>query len=557
MRDGNSQKDRTSLSEKSPSDNETKVKTESSSDEYCAEIANAVPEKDCEPVTSAVAPVMMQKEMQEKSLSPAECKDDVAVMNTEEAANSMKDNSQNSLARESCELKMPDILEPNAYRDPGLNRNTSVMQEVKKRKLDILKEGGLEVTPVTSFPLSPMLKDVRPSVIQQATAPIHISGGSVIPDKQHMPPPSLPSKRQVQLQNNIPQIPLVPSLQNLSKPTNKPGTFLYTGDQLPPKVVQSRSIYSYSEKTVYGNPKDLFTPPSQHVHSPRFVGASIKQAGGDILDLRVTSPQKPVVEIMRIPTVTAASQVPLNLKERQPKGPIKKQAASVPLIEGKRIGSNLEITLVGPQNKSPYSVHNQLNKYSLNAIPSSNYNSVRKLGHKRTYSESYAYNKFSRIEENGRSPRSSGASSYTPKDVKSNNLEITVPNPYVKNQTLKQDGSSSHAKPVAHTLPSSNSKQLTNAVPPVFPNYLPLLSSANKNISPYLPMIDPIYYSALQSMYPGNALPPTPPMFSMPTPEQLQIYTELMAQSARARFPFPFPDGSTNATPENSNLKKL
>lgn len=521
---------------------------------------NSMPEKDCEPVTSAVAPVM-QKTMPEKSLSPAECKDDVAVMTTEEAANTGKDQLQDSAAQASYESKTLEGMENSTYKEGNTNTNPSIIQEVKKRKLDILKEGGLEVTPVTSFLSSSAIKDARPSVIQQASAPMHVAARSMIPDKRHMPPPStnmLPTKRQVHLQNNIPQIPLVSSLQSLSKQTNKPTTFEYNNDQSPPKVVQSKSIYSYSEKTVYGNPKDLCGTSSPQVHSPRFAGASVRQTGGDILDLRVTSPQKPVVEIMRIPSVTTAPQLPMNLKDnKQPRGTNKKQP-TMPFMEGKKIGSNLEITLVGPQNnKSPYSVHNQLNKYSYNAIPNMNY-SAKKLGNKRTYSESYVYNKFSRLEENGRSPRLSGPSSYTPsKDTKGNSLEITVPNPYMKNQVLKQDNASSQPKSVTHTLPSSNSKQPSNAVPPVFPNYLPLLSNANKNVSPYLPVIDPIYYSALQSMYPGNNLPPAAPLFPMPTPEQLQIYTELMAQGARARFPFPFPDSSANSTSENSNLKKL
>lgn len=550
MREGTTQKKKTSsASEKSSSDNETKTKTEPS-DEYCADMPLlSMPEKNCEPVTSAVAPVV-QKIEPEKSLSPAECKDDIAVMTTEEASN---DQPQDPVAEASTTR---DGIEQ-AYEEANVTINTTVMQEVKKRKLDILKEGGLEVTPVTSF--ASTMKDTRPSVIQQTVAPMHVATHT-IPDKRHMPPPSsnLLPKRHVSSQNNIPQIPLVPSLQNVPKQMSKSATFEYTNDQSPPKVVQSKSIYSYSERTVYGNPKDLFVPPVHQAHSPRFAGASVRQTGGDILDLRVTSPQKPVVEIMRIPSVSTASQLPS--MQRQQRGPRKQQ--TMPLIEGKKIGSNLEITLVGPQqqnNKSPYSVHNQLNKYSYNAIPNSNC-SAKKLGNnKRTYSESYAYNKFSRFEENGRSPRSGSSTSYPPlRDAKSG-LEITVPNPYMKNQVLRQDGSASgRPKSASHALPSANnSKQPSNAVPPVFPNYLPLLSSANKNMSPYLPMIDPIYYSALQSMYPGNSLAPAAPLFPMPTPEQLQIYTELMAQSARARYPFAFPEGSTNTMPDNNNLKKL
>lgn len=473
------------LSETSPADTEVKVKTEIKTEPSEEQQKPAEPsnyhEKDVEPVTTAVAPVV-QTAVPEKSLSPAEGKDDMAVMTTEGADK-----------QKSSEEKMP--CKPKTPEGAGLERNMTnedgpLIHEVKKRKLDILKEGGLEVTPVTSFVTPSSVREIRPSVIHQAVPRL--------PDKHYMPPPmsnTVPAKRVTSQQNNA------APLQNIPKPQ-----YPHVNGQSPPKVVQSRSIYSYSEKTVYGNPNQF---SQQSVHSPRFAGA--KPTAGDILDLRVTSPQKPVVEIMRVPTM------PLNRTSYK---------KHFPTMEGKKIGSNLEITLVGPQNKPPYSVHNQLlSKYN--------------PGRKRTFSESYTNNKYTRSDENGRLPRPF----LPPKEVKPGGLEITVP--YVKNPGLRPEPAASHVKPPSTSKPPS--------VPQMFPGYLPFLPSANKNLLPYNPLVDSMYYQALQnSLYQlGGA--PTPPMLPVHTPEQLQMFNEL---SARARYPYLFPDGGP-AAPATDGNKKL
>lgn len=495
--------------------------------------SNNLVEKSSEPVTTAVAPVA-QKTTAEISLSPAEGKEDVAVMNTEEAANASSENISD-LNNMPCKSKTPDSstnLERNINKDQE-NVDSTLMREVKKRKLDILKEGGLEVTPVTSFVAPSSVKDIRPSVIHQAT-PMNISA-----DKQYMPPPmnsAIPTKR-VTPQNNIPQIPLVPSLQTLPKTSAKPKA-PFNG-QSPPKVVQSRSIYSYSEKMVYGNPKECVDSvfPKQNIESPRFAG--MRQTGGDILDLRVTSPQKPVVEIMRVPAVSSASHMSFNYRDSM-KSMYKKKLQPLPIIDGKKIGSNLEITLVGsPNNKSPYSVHNQLNKFSMNPTSSGGYK-------KRTYGESYLNSKYSRIEENGRLPRMNSTSSHAPsKEMKNSGLEISIPSPFAKSHTV-----SNHMK--LPNMVTSDSKP--PIVPQMFNSHFPLLPNAGKNLPPFMPMVDPLYYTTFQSMYPTNNVPPSIPILPVPTAEQLRLYSELMA---RARIPFPFSDNGPSTASENNTMKKL
>lgn len=460
-----------------------------------------LPTKDSEPLTSAVAPVA-QKLVPEKSPSPTECKEEGAVLKTEKAASADKDKIDENDDDDDV-VEVP--YKPRINLEEESKSDISMIKEVKRRKLDILKEGGLEVTPVVS-------KDVRPSVIQQIAAP-----KALCSDAQYMPPPpsnTVPVRRtstQTQAKAGVPAVTPQPCLT-------------YLNGQSPPKVVQSKSIYSYSEKTVYGNPKSL--PMLNPVLSPR-VGA--RQTGGDVLDLRVTSPQKPVVEIMRVPTATS---LPLNFKRTStllppPPPPPPPPPTTTTLLEGRKIGSNLEITLVGPQNvKPPYSVQN---KYT----PAS-YSANKKFSqHKRTssLSDSYTNNKYTKLEENGKILR-------TP-----NGVDITVPNPYIKNQ--------SHLKP--------QPKQFSSTVPrppPMLTNYLPLLQTTNKTVPPFMPVMDPLYLSALQSMYSSNSSvgPPPAPLFPMATPEQLQLYSELMAQNARARFPFPFPDTNPSVGAENKKL---
>lgn len=526
---------------KEKTDNESPIKTEppEESDVKPAISLNSksvVPTKDTEPLTSAVAPVA-QKVMPEASLSPTECKEEGAVLKTEEAASASKDKEDDDV------VEVPYKPQVTVNPDEECKSNgtdITPMQEVKRRKLDILKEGGLEVTPVTPF-VSPLpVPDTRPSVIQQATAPRNV-------DAQYMPPPpsnTVPIKRP---QNNILQVPLFPELQTLPKVLNKPNAQSFNHlviGQPAPKVVQSKSIYSYSEKTVYGNPKAI--PTVAPVHSPRPVA---RQSGGDVLDLRVTSPQKPVVEIMRVPAISsaAATNLPLN----SPKSSYRRAPPAMPMIEGRKIGSNLEITLVGPQNaKSPYSVH----KYSANT-PASNYSANKKFPYKRTSSDNYMNSKYCKVEENGKNLRLSG-NVIAPQHVQSNGIEIAVPSAYVKNQ----DAIGSHMKsvPPQSSLPSNNSKQFSSTVPrppPVLTNYLPLLQSANKTVPPFMPVMDPLYLSALQTMYSSGSVPPPPPLFPMATPEQLQLYSELMAQNARARFTFPFPsDTNPSVTTEHKKL---
>lgn len=195
--------------------------------------------------------------------------------------------------------KTPEIIDLDEYPESP--------QAIKKKKLDILKERGLEVTPLPTT-WNPMPPIINPPMMLN-------------PIMQH----------QIMTQAQIFQ------MYNIVPPN-------YANGLQPPKIVQGSSIFGTAgpEKTVYGNPKDPFMPPPHILH-----GAPVKPQRNipltnatpqDILDLTCKSlspsPQKPAVEILRVSCPS-------------PKSTAQNLTKNYTLIDGKAVvGSNLEITLV-------------------------------------------------------------------------------------------------------------------------------------------------------------------------------------------------------------------
>ncbi|CAH0698381.1 unnamed protein product [Spodoptera exigua] len=194
--------------------------------------------------------------------------------------------------------KTPEIIDLDEYPESP--------QAVKKKKLDILKERGLEVTALPPW---------------QGVAP-------------HMMPPPMILNPTVQHQ-------IMTQAQLFHMYNIIPN---YANGVQPPKVIQASSIFGNTgpEKTVYGNPKDPFMPPPHVLH-----GAPVKPLRApptqttpqDILDLTCKStspsPPKPAVEIVRVPPSPSPNHTPQNLTK------------NYTLVDGKAVvGSNLEITLV-------------------------------------------------------------------------------------------------------------------------------------------------------------------------------------------------------------------
>lgn len=210
--------------------------------------------------------------------------------------------------------KTPEIIDLDEYPESP--------QVAKKKKLDILKERGLEVT---AIPAAPTWGPVPPALPLISTPPMMLN-----PAMQHQ---IMTQASLFQMYNIIPQN--------------------YANGIHPPKVIQSSCLYGNMgpEKTVYGNPKDPFMPPPHVLHgipikTQKIVTTQkevITNTRPDVLDLTCKSslPPKPTVEIVRIPTVPSPSKAQ-NLSK------------NYSLIDGKAVvGSNLEITLVSPKSPSP------------------------------------------------------------------------------------------------------------------------------------------------------------------------------------------------------------
>ncbi|KAJ8971753.1 hypothetical protein NQ314_000570 [Rhamnusium bicolor] len=509
-----------------------------------------IPEKNAEPLTSAATPVA-QKVSPDKLMSPVEGKENIPLIKTGDTA------TKNSpeIIEVPYKPKVPEVV--NVESDAYKGISSTFIHEVKKRKLDILKEGGLEVTPVRPTMTNLPNKDGRPTVIQQITPPAQII--SKHSKQEIMPPPAIntvPPKRMnitIPQALNISQVKVSPATPiKPVKPVPVPSTnsFPFANRSTPPKVVQSKSIYSYSEKTVYGNPKDILCPTIKSaVHTPKFISTIPRQNGGDPVDLSVNSPQKPIVEIMRIPqSPSASSYTPYN-RDTVTKNLYK--TTSTPIMDGRRLGPNLEITLVGPNNKN--STHNLQKQYNYPPAQLHSSQSNSQFQHqKRFSSDYYSPNKMSKNDENGKYNKHIFLPPH--RDSKSN-IDISIPNPYTnKSPSIKADPINSHMKQMSQS--QSAIKHFPNHNLPAFSPYLTQMYEGNKGIPPYLPLIDPaMYYSAaMQSLYTSSALSSAAPMLPIPTPEQLKFYTELMAHG-RLNFPFQLPQDSNQAI-NNNNLKK-
>ncbi|KAF5276069.1 hypothetical protein FQA39_LY00865 [Lamprigera yunnana] len=534
--------------------------------------------------------ITRRKSTGDKVVSSDDSKENVATCNTNNKSSNPCKPIEIDLIEVPCKPKTPEAahLESNPINNLSCSnsRNNSLLHSVKKRKLDILKEGGLEVTPVKPASIDPNeAKEHRPSVIHHPSSVPKATVGqlsiTLAPDKQGtLTTPSsmeisqrlLPTTQTKDIQS-LPSTSIMRTNAKSIKHVSPNNSFLYVNGQSPPKVVQSRSIYSYSEKTVYGNPKDYFMPPPRPPPQiPKTVDLT-KQMGGNILDLTTKSPQKPVVEIMRIPTVASRSSMGISSLSS------KKNTASLPVLDA-RVGSNLEITIVGSNSASQnvqqmnksLSRHNSTNRSypnghtlmpppmypSINSTHShGNFSTNNKIPQKRTVNGNFVINK---KEENGRLPYSITPTqqAFAPREHRHPNFDYNISNAYDNRSSIpKLENNKIHTKNLPQ--PSSNLKPYASTPSNMLPAYLSQLSMASKVVPSYVPPIDPIYYSALQNLYPHAPLPSVPPFFPVPTPDHLQFYTDLMARNNHLRYPFPYPPDmhpSLTATNVENNFKK-
>lgn len=543
--------------------------------------------------------------------------------------------------------RSPEVIDLETETDSS--RDKIIIPSFKKRKLEILREGGLEVTAVDL--------EARPSVIQATITPVVIpapakpqmeektvdgapsppcitnSGTKLIsvtvtPDIGHM----LPSPQDNQ---NL-QSRLNPQHQSISKhPTNNNTSMnnnnvvnsrvinlgaannstllqlyasmndhqsnsnhVHLGQQQPPngripppKVIQSTSIFNHNEKMVYGNPKDIIMPhkyPPLSQQPNRNQNPPVNSSSG-VLDLtqrtdeRPPNFSRPSLEIVRVPVVPKPNPLNLEMKSREkPNPPMeqpkKNQGFNYPanmLDSRTMVSNNLEITLVNPTSKQktqqqmtsappPPHIHQRNNATGL-SIPQQQ---QRRQHHQHV---------------NGKYP----TTSYTTRKLNHNMVIPNVPNvqsinqlnniansSYVRNSSSHQfstDRRKSEATNKDHRRNSDSDRcsiqqiqqqqeacdrqggetqQRHTNLPPNYhhPSNLPhmppnpaFLSQLN-NHGKYLPMFDPMYYSAIYNgMFPPPPIPPTgpylPPELSAFYKEQLQLFANQPARLAMAGQP--------------------
>lgn len=426
--------------------------------------------------------------------------------------------------------------------------NESIIPEVKKGKLDILKEGGLEVTPVKTM-ASSEIRDNRPSVIHQALTNIQIT------DKQSMPPPAVISATLIKRVNHVYNNKTIPFAKEISS------SKLHVNGLKNSVLLLNSSIFTPNNKIVYGDPyrERILHPPPERLNS-------IAKQTGDILDLSMKKQdlsvgnhdlsmksedlslkhqQKPTLEIVRVPSLqsntldtTIRDLTNNNIYDKSP----------LQLLDGRKVGSNLEITLVDP-NKNQNNLLFKPNAY----FDNNRNNCDIKNAYKRPLNEKSLPNKQPRLEENG---RSRPMKSYYPVRENGSKPEVIVSSPY-NNQNrnpMPPPNNTVLSKNVPPTLQSPISKNYPLG-PSYLPNYLSQVSpSTNKVVPPYMPMMDPLHFYALQGIYPPNHLASISSL--LPTPEQIKFYTDLLTHNSRVRFPFPFTqDGAIGSTNVGS-LKK-
>ncbi|KAI5640795.1 ARID/BRIGHT DNA binding domain-containing protein [Phthorimaea operculella] len=379
--------------------------------------------------------------------------------------------------------KTPEIIDLDEYPESP--------QSPKKKKLDILKERGLEVTAVN--PPAPV------AAAWPTNTPILLN-----PAVQHQ---IMTQASLFQMYNIIPQN--------------------YANGIQPPRVIQSTCLYGTAspEKTVYGNPKDPFMPPP-HV----FQGTPIKPqrtvtsdkveivpTRQDILDLTCKTSVKPTVEIVRVPSVPSPSKSAQNL------------AKNYTLVDGKAVvGSNLEITLVSPKSQTPPK-NRQPQKRSSNG----KFMSSKTPTPPKDFSKDYP--------RNFPSPSSTKTSPTVKKASNSSSL-INIPTYQISKDDMSSPTSSTGSRDSQQNLQNNLLQNVFKGQPNLAQlmelqkgqlgqNLTQNLGSIGQNLTqmmdlqksvPLSPFVDPMYMSALYSSLAGQM-----------DQRQLAMYRDLMANQFR------------------------
>lgn len=485
----------------------------------------------------------------------------------------------------------PEVIVLDSEETPIKNVTTPIVPVLKKRKLDMLKEGGLEVTPIGSPGSSGSghtdgRASVKPSASPE-TSPSQVSI-MVTPDLSHMlgsPKAGSPETCSPSMDPTSANARTVINVQDL-----KHSSLLYPGvtasqngrnEQPPPKVTQSRSIYgcSASSGVWYGNPKDIsksgstssssssvttdVQPPLASSLQAALRIAKATASGSvstgnnlDVLDLKMTG-EKSTVEFMRVPPTISAPP------PRQP--PIRDSGRAnipsqvlPPSIGRTSVGSNLEITLV----QNPKLAIAKLQQEQRNVLLQQ-----RRVAQQQAKAAAPVNRPSSRME-NGRphtsaSTSTSNSSRSRPSSVNNSpsSTGLVIPSPYLLGNSNSGTNSSSSSSSSSNSKRRNSNDQrsrassstpntaasnpyFSGAAASLFPNLLqnPPAGSAASGKNSFLPALDLMYYQALfnPQLYnppaapglPMSTLPMTMPF--MPTEEQFQLYKNILSHQLKS-----------------------
>nr|CAD7425747.1 unnamed protein product [Timema monikensis] len=468
-------------------------------------------------------------------------KENIPVSNVSEGITEVK--SEASSENPATTKTVPELIDLASDQDSPVKVPKPPTPLFKKRKLEILKEGGLEVTAISSAIFVPsrntspltVTSDKRPSVIQHAmptTQPVSSQVSiTITPDLNHMlgsPLTDTSSPTKSLESNNSPTELRPPSFTTRLNPPR----------WVPPRVTQSCSIYAHSESTVYGNPKDDIEPAisiyrKRNLARPMLLPPTrVLTKDIEVLDLTVKGTEKPAVSISRVPS--AVNPVSNNLRN-SPKYPVRNNGfSSFPFMDGKAVvGSNLEITVVDVTKSSaptmtqrhPPSQHHQRKSIPTKLI---NRNASRSESERRTHQRNHI---------------SAATELIIPKPISSltmnnrKNLNETSRNRMQQRSSQQLQTPQQAQTTQSSRAPSPNSNLFPLSNSPLFSSYLSQ-TSGTKSSPAFLPLLDPMYYSALygQRMMGSNASSPFSPTMFPPTAEHLQLYKELMSHHNTLRL---------------------
>ncbi|XP_054009385.1 mucin-17-like isoform X3 [Hylaeus anthracinus] len=542
--------------------------------------------------------------------------------------------------------RSPEVIDLESESDTS--RDKIIIPSFKKRKLEILREGGLEVTAVDL--------DTRPSVIQSnppapatmrseekspISYPLPVTPNSipklisvtVTPDIGHMlssPQEHQHPHHQARLQvpnkqppahhnnnnnnttvnnNNVVNSRVI----NLGTSNNAALLQLYAnanvpppassamhhqanhrfvppsvpnGRIFPPKVTQSRSMFAHNEKMVYGDPKDILSPPKYRSsfhrlpHQQHMNNNNDSIAHGGVLDLTQKYGDKPVfprpsLEIVKVPVVPRPN--PLNLEMRNSSTAKEKptdcsKRGTFPgyqnVLDSRTMASNnLEITIVNPKQKNnhtstPTTVRVPSPPNRSNAMPAqrrqqvngrytttrsepvSPYTPRKPISHPvipnvPNLNHLNSGNSYPRMEtamqqqisiDRRKNVESSGKEQHQQRRISEGDKSLMTQQHQHHQQQQQQHQQESRQTEAGrrHSVPSIPSGYVPT-VPQSNPAYLPQLPTNTPG--KFLPILDPMYYSAFYNgLFTPPPIPPTATTSFLP-PEFSAYYKELLASS--------------------------